>query len=90
MELTVEVCAVLSPNEMRTLRKTHAGMTLETLSRLSRVSIPQLSNFETGQNGLTLEQVKTCERILLRAAAEREQNISKLFSKRAGTMAAAS
>jgi transcriptional regulator with XRE-family HTH domain len=82
MELTAAVVAVLSPVEMKTLRKTHAGMTLETLSKQTGVSVPQLSRFENGVNGLRLDQVKAIERVLLRAAAEKSQTIQTLFGKR--------
>jgi transcriptional regulator with XRE-family HTH domain len=85
MQLADEVVAVLTPNEMKTLRKKLAGWTLKTLSQQAKISITQLSQFENGVNGLRLDQVQTCEKLLLRAAAEREQAISMLFAKRAGS-----
>jgi hypothetical protein len=90
MELADEVIAVLSPLEMKTLRKKHAAWTLKMLSEQSKVSIAQLSQFENGRNGLRLDQVRVCEKLLLRAAAEHEQMISALFNKRNGGAAVAS
>jgi hypothetical protein len=90
MELADEVIAVLSPLEMKTLRKKHAAWTLKMLSEQSKVSIAQLSQFENGRNGLRLDQVRVCEKLLLRAAAEHEQMISMLFNKRNGSMGIAS
>ena len=80
MELTNAVIAVLSPLEMKTLRKKHAGMTLETLFEQTGISVPQLSRFENGVNGLRLDQVKAAERVLLAAARERSQALSKLLA----------
>jgi hypothetical protein len=90
MELADEVVAVLSPLEMKTLRKRHAGWTLKMLSEQAKVSIAQLSQFENGRNGLRLDQVRVCEKLLLRAAAEHEQMISMLFNKRNGSTTVAS
>jgi transcriptional regulator with XRE-family HTH domain len=63
---------------MREIRRL-AGWTLKRLSASSRISITQLSQYECGKNGLRVDQVELCKRLLLRAAAEREQMISKLF-----------
>ena len=52
MQLADEVVAVLTPNEMKTLRKKLAGWTLKTLSQQAKISITQLSQFENGVNGL--------------------------------------
>jgi hypothetical protein len=81
MQLADEVVAVLTPNEMKTLRKKLAGWTLKTLSQQAKISITQLCQFENGVNGLRLDQIQTCEKLLLRAAAEREQAISALFGR---------
>ena len=59
-----------------------AGWTLEHLSKRSKISVSQLSEFENAKNGLRRDQVELCERLLLRAAAEREQMISALFDRR--------
>jgi transcriptional regulator with XRE-family HTH domain len=82
MELADEVVAVLTPNELKTLRKQHAGWTLARLSEEAKISTAQLSQFENGRNGLRLDQILLCEKLLLRAAAEREQSIAALFSRR--------
>jgi transcriptional regulator with XRE-family HTH domain len=79
MELTTETCAILTPAEMRSLRKL-SGMTLDQLGQESRVSKTQLSMFENGKNGLFPEQVLRCEEILLRAARERNQALSRLLA----------
>ncbi len=84
MELLEEVVRVLTPVELRNLRRL-AGWTLRRLSKEAHISVTQISQFETGQNGLRLDQVKTCEKLLLRAAAERSQAISALFDKRYST-----
>jgi hypothetical protein len=42
----------------------------------------QLSEFENAKNGLRRDQVELCEKLLLRAAAEREKMISALFDRR--------
>jgi hypothetical protein len=44
--------------------------------------VSQLSEFENAKNGLRRDQVELCEKLLLRAAAEREQLISALFDRR--------
>jgi transcriptional regulator with XRE-family HTH domain len=82
MKLTVEVTSILTPSEFRVLRKQMAGWTLEHLSKRSRISMTQLSEFENSKNGLRRDQVELCEKLLLRAAAEREQLISALFDRR--------
>jgi transcriptional regulator with XRE-family HTH domain len=81
MELTDEILKIMTPIEMRTIRKM-AGMTLKVLSQRSKISITQLSQFENSSNGLRRDQVELCEKLLLRAAAEREQMISALFDRR--------
>ena len=88
MELTEEVVRVMSPLEMRSLRKNHAGWTLRRLSEEAKISVTQLSQYECTRNGLRRDQVETCEKLLLRAAAEREQAISALFNKRYGAESA--
>ena len=79
MDLTLEAIGVLSPTELRNLRKL-AGMTLRRLSQFSKISTAQLSSYETGSNGLLPEQLRTCEKILLAAARERSQALSKLLA----------
>lgn len=81
MQLLDEAAAILTPFELRQLRKL-AGWTLKTLSEQARISTAQLSMYENEKNGLHPHQVKDCEVVLLRAAAEREQMISRLFEKR--------
>jgi hypothetical protein len=80
VELTVDVISILSPNELRVLRKQMAGMTLKTLSELSKISITQLSQYENGTNGLRLDQIQVCEKLLLAAVRSRSQVISKLLA----------
>jgi hypothetical protein len=80
MELTIDAVSILSPNEMRVLRKQMAGMTLRRLSAESKISIPQLSRYECATNGLTPQQLRTCEKVLLAAARERSQALSKLLA----------
>jgi transcriptional regulator with XRE-family HTH domain len=82
MKLMDEVTSILTPSEFRVLRKQMAGWTLEHLSKRSKISIAQLSEFENAKNGLRRDQVELCEKLLLRAAAEREQMISALFDRR--------
>jgi transcriptional regulator with XRE-family HTH domain len=92
MELYCEAVAILTPAELRTLRKL-AGWTLDRLTQESKVSKTQLSQYENGRNGLRVDQLKTCERLLLRAAADKSQTIRTLFGKRvedAESMATAS
>ncbi len=79
MELTADACAILTPAEMRALRRL-SGMTLDQLGQESRVSKTQLSMYENGRNGLFPEQVRRCEEILLRAARDRNQALSKLLA----------
>jgi transcriptional regulator with XRE-family HTH domain len=81
MELLDEVIRIMTPNEMKTIRRM-AGWTLRRLSAEAKISVTQLSQFECGVNGLRRDQVAVCERLLLRAAAEREQAISALFNRR--------
>ena len=70
MELTDTACAILTPAEMRGLRKL-AGMTLRDVATRAGISITQLSQYENATNGLRDDQVKTCEHVLVRAASER-------------------
>ena len=79
MELTCEVCEVLAPLEMRKLRKGF-GITLRAFSVGTGISMAQISEFECGKNGLSLQQVKRCEQFLLATAREKSQLISKLLS----------
>jgi transcriptional regulator with XRE-family HTH domain len=62
MELTTDACAILTPAEMRSLRKL-SGMTLDQLGEESRISKTQLSMYENARNGLFPEQVRRCEEI---------------------------
>ena len=80
MELD-DAVSVLTPNEMHVLRKELAGVTLDTLSELAKVSKTQLSQYERGLNGLTRSQVETCKKILLDAARSRSQALSVLLSR---------
>jgi transcriptional regulator with XRE-family HTH domain len=80
MELTEGAVLVMSPVEMREIRKL-AGWTLAALSEHAEISLSQLSLYESGKNGLTVQQVSTCRRLLLSAAAERAQRIAVLFAR---------
>jgi hypothetical protein len=51
MELADEVVAVLSPLEMKTLRKKHAGWTLKMLSEQAKVSCADYETTATGNTG---------------------------------------
>ena len=66
-----------------------AGMTLRRLSQLSKISTAQLSSYECGVNGLIPQQLRTCEKILLAAARERSQLLSKLFATKTSREGAA-
>ena len=79
MELD-DALSVLTPNEMHVLRKELAGMTLDTLSELSKVSKTQLSQYDRGRNGISQSQAATCKKILLDAARARSQALSVLLS----------
>jgi transcriptional regulator with XRE-family HTH domain len=83
MELLEDAVQVLTPHEMKTLRRV-SGWTLKTLSQRSGISVPQLSEYENGLNGLRRNQVETCERLLLDAARERYTIISKLLGPKLG------
>ena len=82
MELTIDAVSILSPTELRVLRKVHAGWTLRRLSAESKISVPQLSRYECAVNGLRCDQVALCQKLLLRAAAEKSQIIRTLIGKR--------
>jgi len=80
MELTEDACQVLTPCEMRNLRREGAGWTLDKLAAESGVSKTQLSQYENGKNGLTQAQVERIEGLLLGAARSRSQLISRLVA----------
>jgi DNA-binding transcriptional regulator YiaG len=80
MLLTAEACLILSPNEMRKLRKHTLGMTLRQLTQLSGISVAQLSEYEHGSNGLRDDQLRTIERVLLDAARDRSHTLSRLLA----------
>ncbi len=65
---------------MREMRKL-AGWTLSTLSENAEISLSQLSLYEAGKNGLTVQQVTTCRRLLLAAAADLAARIAVLFAR---------
>jgi len=90
VELDAAAVAVLAPNEMHVLRKELAGMTLDTLSELAKVSKTQLSQYERARNGITRSQAETCKKILLDAARSRSKVLSVLLSHEDETMATAS
>lgn len=71
MELTQDATSVLTPFEMRQLRKFWAVWSLDRLSQEAKISKTQLSQFENAKNGLTRSQVETCERLLVAAGRER-------------------
>jgi transcriptional regulator with XRE-family HTH domain len=79
VELNNDALVIMTPVEMRRLRKELAGWTLDRLSEESKINKTQLSRFENARNGLTRSQVETCKGVLLRAAAERERQIAALF-----------
>jgi transcriptional regulator with XRE-family HTH domain len=72
--------AILSPTEMREARHL-CGWTLRTLSRYAEISLSQLSQFETGQNGLRADQLHLCREILLGAAVERAERIQTFIAR---------
>jgi transcriptional regulator with XRE-family HTH domain len=79
MELTQDATSVLTPFEMRQLRRFWAIWSLDRLAQVSGVSKTQLSQYENAKNGLTRSQVETCERLLLAAGRERNQTMSRLL-----------
>ena len=79
MELTSEACGVLTPLEMKTLKK-ESGLTLRDLSQRARISSSQLSEYMNGRNGLTVAQTRACEKVLLDACRSRSQTLSKLLA----------
>ena len=79
MELNNDALVIMTPVEMRRLRKELAGWTLDRLSEESKINKTQLSRFENARNGLTRSQVETCKEVLLRAAAERKRQIAAMF-----------
>jgi transcriptional regulator with XRE-family HTH domain len=72
--------AIFAPTEMREARHL-CGWTLRTLSRYAEISLTQLSQFETGQNGLRADQLRLCKEILLGAVVEREERIQTFIAK---------
>jgi hypothetical protein len=90
MLLTAEACLILSPLEMKKLRKDTLGMTFRRLSELSRVSVAQLNEYEHGCNGLRDDQLRTIKRILVDAARDRSQVLAKLLASEMNEMAAGS
>jgi transcriptional regulator with XRE-family HTH domain len=88
MELTHEATGVLTPFEMRQLRRFWAVWSLSRLAHESGVSKTQLSQYENAKNGLTRAQVETCERLLVAAGRERNQTIARLLPPEDGDMAA--
>jgi hypothetical protein len=80
MNITDEATAILSPTEMREARHL-CGWTLRTLSRYAEISLTQLSQFETRQNGLRADQLRLCKEILLGAVVERAEQIQSLIAK---------
>ncbi|MFZ1141433.1 MAG: helix-turn-helix transcriptional regulator [Candidatus Sulfotelmatobacter sp.] len=80
MELLDEVVRVMSPHEMRVVRRL-AGWTLRRLSVEAKISVTQLSQFENARNGLNRSQIETVEKILFEAARQRNQALSVLLSR---------
>jgi transcriptional regulator with XRE-family HTH domain len=80
MNLTDEAVAILSPAEMRQLRRL-SGWSLSTLARYSAISIAQLCQYERSQNGLSVQQVRSCKEILLGGVVERAELIHALIAK---------
>lgn len=80
MELTTEACAILTPVELRQLRRL-AGWTLQLLSQNARIHIAQLSEYENGRNGLRPDQLQTCRGLLLEAAQKNAAKVAALVAR---------
>jgi len=78
MQLTEAAVAILSPCEMKKLKKEFA-ITLRTLSLQTGISTAQLSEYMAGKNGLSETQVRRCEEVLLATAREKSQVIARLL-----------
>jgi transcriptional regulator with XRE-family HTH domain len=72
--------AIFAPTEMREARHL-CGWTLRTLSRYAGISLTQLCQFETGQNGLRTDQLRLCREILVGAVVERAERIQTFIAK---------
>jgi transcriptional regulator with XRE-family HTH domain len=72
--------AIFAPTEMREARHL-CSWTLRTLSRFAGISLTQLSQFETGQNGLRTDQLRLCREILLGAIVERAERIQTFIAR---------
>jgi len=79
MQLLEEVVAIMTPLELHNLRKKF-GVTLRALSQRTGVSTAQLCEFEHGDNGLRVAQIKACRDALVEIARERSQVLAKLLA----------
>jgi predicted transcriptional regulator len=70
---------ILPPEQMNAMR-TCSGLSFRDLWRATRISCAQLCDYENGKTNLRDDQLRACERVLLRAVRERERQIATLLS----------
>ena len=71
--------AVLTPDELHTMRKVLVGWSFKRLSRTAKISIPQLCDFERKRGNLRREQLETCARILRGELSKRRRDINSVL-----------
>ena len=71
---------VLTPDEMHEMRKVMLGWSFKRLSAATLISTAQLCQFETKIGNLRPDQLRLCEKVLMRAVRNRGAAITKLVA----------
>jgi hypothetical protein len=86
MSIPTDSSTILPPKEMYAMRKC-GGCSFRRLSRSVKVSTTQLCEYENGKASLREDQLRTCEKVLLRIIREKNKQIVALLAQERGAAA---